>query len=117
MDKYIAPQYALLKINKGSRKFAELKYVPHANHHSILFLAHLSRRLIGELIEYPSSSSSSSRMFKYILLRNRLADQSQNLCGGGTKFCSRHLGHMTKKVAMPIYGKNLQKSSSPKQAG
>ena len=30
---------------------------------------------------------------------------------GGTKFCSRHVGHMTKMAATPIYGKNLQKSS------
>ena len=55
------------------------------------FLAHLSRRLIGELIVYPwsgvcrqSSSSirpSSSKMLKHFLLRNRLADQNQILCG------------------------------------
>ena len=51
------------------------------------FLAHLSRRLIGELIVYPWSgvcvrpSSASSTMLKHLLLRNRLADQSQILCG------------------------------------
>ena len=59
------------------------------------FLAHLSRRLIGELIVYPWSgvrrpSASvvvrrrrrpSSTMLKHLLLRNRLADQSQILCG------------------------------------
>ena len=28
---------------------------------------------------------------------------------GGTKVCSRHLGHMTKMAAMPIYGKNPSK--------
>ena len=28
---------------------------------------------------------------------------------GGTKFCSQHLGHMTKMVATPIYGKNPSK--------
>ena len=28
---------------------------------------------------------------------------------GGTKFCSRHLGHMTKMAAMLIYGKNTSK--------
>ena len=28
---------------------------------------------------------------------------------GGTIFCSRHLGHMTKMTAMPIYGKNPSK--------
>ena len=26
-----------------------------------------------------------------------------------TKFCSRHVGHMTKMVATPIYGKNSSK--------
>ena len=35
----------------------------------------------------------------------------------GTKVCSRHLGHMTKTAAMPIYGKNPSKSSSPEPAG
>ena len=28
---------------------------------------------------------------------------------GGTIFCSRHLGHMTKMAATPIYGKNPSK--------
>ena len=53
------------------------------------FLAHLSRRLIGELIVYPWSGvrrrpsvvRPSSTMLKHLLLRNRLADQSQILCG------------------------------------
>ena len=31
----------------------------------------------------------------------------------GTKVCSNGSGHMTKMAAMPISGKNLQKSSSP----
>ena len=55
---------------------------------SVLFLAHLSRRLTGELIGYPwirrPSSvrpSSSVHIFKHLLLRNRLANQSQILCG------------------------------------
>ena len=43
--------------------------------------------------------------------------QSQFLCGaslgrgGGTNFFSRHLGHMIKMAATPIYGKTLQISS------
>ena len=54
------------------------------------FLAHLSRRLIGELIGYPWSgvrpsvrraSVRPSTMLKDLLLRNRLADESQILCG------------------------------------
>ena len=52
-------------------------------------LAHLSQRLIGELIGYswsgvrPSSSVRPSVVnnFKRLLLRNRWADQSQILCG------------------------------------
>ena len=36
---------------------------------------------------------------------------------GGTKVCLRHLGHMTKMDAKPIYGKTLQKFSSPEPAG
>ena len=57
----------------------------------LCLLAHLSQRLIGELIVYPwsgvrpSASVSSVRpsftMLKDLLLRNRLADQSQILCG------------------------------------
>ena len=36
---------------------------------------------------------------------------------GGTKVCSRHLGHMTKMAATPIYGKNPSKIYSPEPAG
>ena len=42
---------------------------------------------------------------------NRLANQSQILCGasweGGTKVYINGPGHMTKMAAMPIYGKNF----------
>ena len=31
------------------------------------------------------------------------------------KIYTNELGHMTKMVAMPIYGKKLKKSSSPEQ--
>ena len=31
----------------------------------------------------------------------------------GTKVCSNGPGHMTKVVAIPIYDKNVKKSSSP----
>ena len=36
---------------------------------------------------------------------------------GGTKVCSNGPGHMTKMAAMPVYGKNLKKSSSPEPKG
>ena len=56
------------------------------------FLAHLSRRLIGELIVYQWSGVHTngpasgvvrrpSTMLKHLLLINRLADQNQILCG------------------------------------
>ena len=87
-------------------------------HAAALILAHLSRRLIGELIVYPWIWRTSSV---------RLRPQCSNIFFsetawpikakfyveppwvGGTKFCSRHLGHMTKMAATPIYGKNPSK--------
>ena len=36
---------------------------------------------------------------------------------GVTKVCINGPGHMTKMAAMPIYGKNLKKISSPELAG
>ena len=36
---------------------------------------------------------------------------------GGTKVCINGPGHMTKMATMPMYGKNLKKSSSPEPAG
>ena len=55
------------------------------------FLAHLSRRLIGELIVYQWSGvrpsyvvrrpSASSTMLKDLLLRNCWSDRSQIICG------------------------------------
>ena len=35
---------------------------------------------------------------------------------GGTKVCINGQGHMTKMAAMPIYGKNLKKSSETIEA-
>ena len=84
-----------------------------------VLLAHLSRRLIGELIVY-----------QWYGFRRRLSSvrpQCSNVFFsetpwpikakfyveppwvGGTKFCQRHLGHMTKMAATPICGKNPSK--------
>ena len=83
------------------------------------FLAHLSQRLIGELKVYTWSDVGTS-----LRLSSVLHSQCSNIffsktAGpikakfyveppwvGGTKVCSRHLGHMTKMPSMPIYGKN-----------
>ena len=40
-----------------------------------------------------------------------------SLLGKGDEVCINGPGHMTKMAAMPIYGKNLKKSSSPELAG
>ena len=79
------------------------------------FLAHLIQRLIGELIGYSWSGVrpwSVVNNFKHLLLQNRLPDQSQILCGAslgrGNESVFAHLGHMTKMVATPIYGKYPQ---------
>ena len=39
------------------------------------------------------------------------------LWDGGTKVCSNGPGYITKMAAMPIYGKNLKKSSSLEPKG
>ena len=63
------------------------------NRRPVCLLAHLSQRLIGELIGYSWSGVRPSSVvvvrrrpsvvnnFKRLLLRNRWADQSQILCG------------------------------------
>ena len=96
--------------HEGSCHCHESKKV--SNHHLLVLLAHLSRRLKGELIGYPPASvvCPSVHNFKH-LLSNQLSNQSQNFYMeppwvGGTKVCSRHLGHMTKMAGPPIYGKN-----------
>ena len=86
-------------------------------------LAHLSRRLIGELIVY---QWSVVRRPSYVVRRRHRPQCSKIFFSetagpieakfyveppwvGGTIFCSRHLGHMTKMAATPIYGKNPSK--------
>ena len=56
-------------------------------------------------------------IFKHLLLEKRMANQSQISSGdslGREKESTVYIngpGHMTKMATMPIYGKNLQKSS------
>ena len=62
---------------------------------------------------------SSSALFKS--LQKPLGQSKSNFVAppwdGGTKVCSNSPGHMIKMSAMPIYGKNLKKSSSPEPKG
>ena len=89
------------------------------------FLAHLSRRLIGELIVYPCSGVRRCRLcppFSNVFSSKtawpiKAKFYVEPPWEGGTKVCINCPGHMTKMAAMPIYGKNLKKSSSPEPAG
>ena len=56
------------------------------------------------------SSSTISNIFLYKTTGPVIAKfYVEPLWVGGTKVCSRHLGHMTKMAAKPIYGKNSSK--------
>ena len=93
--------------------------------HCLSFLALLSQRLIWwayrigrppsyVVVRRPHSlnifSSKTTRQIKVKFHMELLWD-------GGTKVCSNGPGHMTKMAAMPIYGKNLKKKSSPEPKG
>ena len=81
-------------------------------------LAHLSQRLTGELIVYPWSGVRRSGVRRSqcsnIFFSETAWPIKAKFCVeppwvGGTKFCLRHVGHMTKMAATPIYGKNPSK--------
>ena len=92
----------------------------------VALLAHLSRRLIGELIVYPCSgvrrcccccppfSNVFSSETSWPIKAKFYVEPPWE---GGKKVCINGPGHMTKMAAMPIYGKNLKKSSSPELVG
>ena len=76
-----------------------------------MFLAHLSQRLIGELIVYPCSG------VHHCLRRKPFSNISawpikakyyvEPPWEGGTKVYIDGPGHMTKMATTPIYGENL----------
>ena len=82
---------------------------------NVIFLAHPSQRLIGELIGYswsgvrPSSLTISNVFFSKTACPIKAKFYVEPPWVRGTKVCSRHLGHMTKMAARPIYGKNPSK--------
>ena len=88
---------------------------------NLIFLAHLSRRLIGELIVYPCSGvrrSCGRPPFSNVFSSETAGPITAKFYveppwEGGTKVCINGTGHMTKMAAMSIYGENLKKSSSP----
>ena len=90
------------------------------NFHLVPLLAHLSQRLIGELIRNswsgvrPSSvrrlrSQCSKIFFSETAGPIKAKFYVEPPWVGGTIFCSRYLGNMTKMAATPICGKNPSK--------
>ena len=90
----------------------------------LILLAHLSRRLIGELIGYPWSGVCLSVYLSVIVRRpstisNVFFSETtwpieakfyvQPPWQGGKKVYINDPGHMTKMAATPIYGKNTSK--------
>ena len=83
------------------------------------FLAHLSRRLTGELIGYPwirRPSSSSVRPFTFSNIFSsdtawpiKAKFYVEPPCEGGTEVYINGPGHVTKMAATPIFGKNPSK--------
>ena len=89
-------------------------------HNLRTFLAHLSQRLIGELIGYSwSGVRAVVRRRPSLTISNFFFSETawpikakfyvDPPWVGGTKVCSLHLSHMTKMAATPVYGKNPSK--------
>ena len=81
-----------------------------------MILAHLSRRLKGELIVYPCSGvrrcCRCRSPFSNIFSSKTAGPIKANFYveppwEGGTEVCINGLGHIIKMAATPIYGKNL----------
>ena len=132
-----------LVANPEDRFSRDVTYITLSNSHfpvylykSIPLLAHLSRRLIGELIVQVGIRRQSSvvhrnemsLLAKYTRKCQHFQTSSpqkpveakcyvEALGVGEMKVPSNGHGHMTKMAAMPIYGKNLKKSSSPEPKG
>ena len=80
-------------------------------------LAHLSRRLTGELIGYPWIRRPSVCRRRPFTFSNIFSSETawpikakfyvEPPWEGGTKVCINGPGHMTKMAVMPIYGKQI----------
>ena len=101
----------------------------HLSIYLLLLLAHLSQKLIGELIVYQWSGvrrrpsvvvrrpQCSNIFFLGTTWQIKAKFYVEPPWVGGTKFCSRHLGHETNMRPSPYMVKTLKKIPSPEPAG
>ena len=92
-----------------------------------MLLAHLSRRLTGELIGYSWIRRRRPSVRRPFTFSNIFSSETawpikakfyvEPPWERGAKVCLNGPGNMNKMAATPIYGKNLKKSSSPEPAG
>ena len=96
--------------------------VKYANYRT--FISSPEPKAHGELIGYPWSGVRPSVRPSSVVVRSQCSKIFFSKTAwpikakfyveppwvGGTKVCSRHLGHMTKMAATPIYGKNPSKT-------
>ena len=111
--------YSIQMINEGEEPENFFWYgiggkKPYDNVRITAFLAHMSQRLIGELIVYPCSVVRRRSQFQTssslkTACRIKAKFYVEPPWVGGTKICSRHLGHLTKMATTPLYGKNPSK--------
>ena len=69
----------------------------------------LRRPSVGPSVVRPQFQTTSSETTRPIATKFHTQPPGPS----GKKICSNGLGHMTNMAAIPIYGKNLKKSSTP----
>ena len=87
----------------------QMTYMRQHLHDEVNLLAHLSRRLTGELVVYPCPSSV--RRPSFTILKIFSSETARPIVleppyGGGTKIYINDLGHMIKMAAMVINSKS-----------
>ena len=98
-------------IRFGSKLYRQNVGIPMGTN-CVPLLAHLSRRLTGQLIGYPWSGIrpfTFSKIFSKTTWPIKAKFYVEPPWVGGTKVRSRHLGHMANMADTPIYGKNPSK--------
>ena len=103
------------------QEFIDYTSYNYINRNPVYVMRKQQRRRLNQCLSGRLPRPSSSIFFKHLLLRNHWPSQNQIhiklLWDRETKTCSNGPGHINKMAAMPVYGRNLSKSSSPEQKG